>query len=60
MADKLMFIKEVADRLGRSEAQIRWMVYRGTAPKSAVIAGRRAWRESDVEKFIDDAFANAS
>ncbi|GAA1733057.1 DNA-binding protein [Microbacterium paludicola] len=58
--DRLMFIDEVADRLGRSTAQLRWMLTKGTAPKSAVIGGRRCWRESDVEKFIDDAFAEAS
>ncbi|MGN7859496.1 helix-turn-helix transcriptional regulator [Microbacterium sp. 22303] len=45
MADKVLFIREVADRLGRSEAQLRWMITKGTAPKSAMIAGRRCWRE---------------
>lgn len=59
MADKLLFIGDVSSRLGRSEAQLRWMLTRGTAPKSAMIAGRRCWRESDVEAFIEDAFAKA-
>ncbi len=54
--DRLLFIGDVARRLGRSEAQIRWMLQKGTAPKSAVIGGRRCWRESDVEAFIDAAF----
>lgn len=58
--DRILFIDEVADRLGRSTAQLRWMLTKGTAPKSAVIAGRRCWRESDVEAFIEAAFADAS
>lgn len=56
MADRLLFIKDVADRLGRSEAQVRWMLHQGTAPRSAIIAGRRVFRESDVEAYIDAAF----
>lgn len=57
--DKILFISEVADRLRRTPAQLRWMVHVGTAPHSAMIAGRRCWRESDVEKFIADAFTAA-
>lgn len=59
MDDKLLFINEVADRLRRSQNQLRWMIQQGTAPKHARIAGRIVFRESDVEKFIDDAFADA-
>lgn len=59
MSDKLLFIKDVADRLGRSPAQVSWMVHKGTAPKSAIIAGRRMFKESDVEAFIDAAFEQA-
>lgn len=60
MTDKLLFVRDVAERLGRSEKQIAWMVHKGTAPKSALIAGRRCFRESDVEAFIEAAFAEAS
>ncbi|MDT3331377.1 helix-turn-helix domain-containing protein [Microbacterium sp. KSW-18] len=60
MSEKLLFISEVAHRLRRSPNQIRWMLQQGTAPKHAKIAGRIVFRESDVEKFIDDAFAEAS
>lgn len=59
MGEKLLFVREVAERLGRSEAQLRWMIQQGTAPKSAMIAGRRCWRESDVDAFIDAAFEEA-
>jgi predicted DNA-binding transcriptional regulator AlpA len=56
--DRILFIEEVAARLRRSPAQLRWMLHTGAAPKSAKIGGRRCWRESDVEKFIADAFAD--
>ncbi|MFK0401042.1 helix-turn-helix transcriptional regulator [Microbacterium sp. NPDC090225] len=56
MADKILFIREVADRLGRSEGQLRWMIQQGTAPKHAKIAGRICFRESEVEAFIEQAF----
>lgn len=60
-ADKLMFIDEVASRLGRSIAQVRWMVTsENDFPKPAKISGRLCWRESQIEKFIDDAFAKAA
>lgn len=57
--DELLFVEEVAERLRRSPAQIRWMITQGTAPKHAKIGGRIVFRESDVEKFIEDAFAEA-
>ncbi len=60
IGDKLLFIPEVAERLRRSTDQIRWMVQKGTAPKSAIIAGRRVFRESDVEAFIEAAFEKES
>jgi predicted DNA-binding transcriptional regulator AlpA len=34
------------------------MLHTGAAPKSAMIGARRCWRESDVEQFIADAFAD--
>ncbi|WP_431795643.1 helix-turn-helix transcriptional regulator [Microbacterium enclense] len=60
MGEKILFIRDVAEKLGRTEAQLRWMLHQGTAPKSAVIGGRRCWRESDVDAFIDAAFAEAA
>ena len=59
MTDPLMYAPAVADRLQRTEAALRWMVHTGTAPKSVIIAGRRVWRESDVESFIAAAFEEA-
>jgi len=59
MMDRILFLDEVAERLRRTPAQLRWMLHTGSAPKSAMIAGRRCWRESDVERFIEDAFADS-
>lgn len=58
--DMLMFVNDVAVRLRRSPAQIRWMIQQGTAPKHAKIGGRVTFRESDVEAYIAEAFAEAS
>ncbi|PPG61628.1 AlpA family transcriptional regulator [Rathayibacter sp. AY1C5] len=58
-ASPLLTLPETAERLRKSEAQLRWMVHRGTAPKSALIGGRRMWRASDVASFIEAAFAEA-
>lgn len=55
----LITVKEAAVILRRSEKQLRWMIHQGTAPKSALIGGRRMFRQSDVEKYIEDAFAEA-
>lgn len=60
MAEKLLFIRDVAERLGRSESQVRWMLHQGTAPKPAKIAGRLVWKESQIDAFIDAAFAAAA
>ncbi|KJL35458.1 helix-turn-helix transcriptional regulator [Microbacterium azadirachtae] len=58
-AVKLLFVNEVAERLRRSPAQIRWMLQNGTAPKHAKIGGRICFRESDVESYIAEAFEEA-
>lgn len=58
--DKLLFVEEVAERLRRSPAQVRWMIAQGTAPHHAKIAGRIVFRSSDVEAYIEAAFAEAS
>lgn len=56
MKPALLTLAEVADRLRRSPAQLRWMRHNGTGPKSAKLAGRIMYREDDVEKWIDDQF----
>ncbi len=53
---KLLYAPDVAEMLNRSESGFRYMVHAGTAPRSAKIAGRRVWRLSDVEAYIEAAF----
>ncbi|WP_068483491.1 helix-turn-helix transcriptional regulator [Pseudoclavibacter helvolus] len=53
---RLMLVPEVAERLNKSPSQLRWMIHKGTAPRSGIIGGRRMFREEDVEAFIDAAF----
>lgn len=52
----LLTLTEAADHLRKSPAQLRWMIHNGTAPKSALIGGRRMFRESDVFDYINQAF----
>jgi excisionase family DNA binding protein len=56
----LLTLAEAAERLRKSEAQLRWMIHSGTAPRSAKIGGRRMFRESDIEDYINRAFEAAA
>lgn len=60
MASRLLTMAEAAERLRKSVRQLEWMVYSGSAPRSAKIGGRRMFLESDVDQFIDAAFAGAT
>ncbi|MFC4903452.1 helix-turn-helix transcriptional regulator [Kocuria oceani] len=55
-ADRLLYVEEVAEMLRKSPNALRYMISRGTAPKSAKVAGRRMFRESDVLAWIDGCF----
>lgn len=56
--DPLMTLDEVAERLRRSPAQLRWMRHEKRGPRAAKIAGRVTYRQSDVERWIDAQFEN--
>ena len=56
MTQRLMTLDEVAERLRRSPAQLRWMRHNGSGPRSAKIAGRIMYRELEVEDWIDAQF----
>lgn len=60
MVPTLLNKKEVAPMLRKSEAALNWMIQNGNAPKSALIGGRRYWRESDVLDWINAQFEEAS
>jgi len=57
---RLLTLEEAAAELRKSPAQLRWMLHNGTAPRSAKIGGRRMFRASDVESFIEAAFEAAA
>ncbi|MFV0435591.1 MAG: helix-turn-helix domain-containing protein [Leucobacter sp.] len=56
---QLLTVKEVAEMLRKTEASLRWMIHSGTAPKSGILGGRRMFRLSDVENYIEEAFSAA-
>ena len=57
---KLLTIDEVAERLRRTPAALRYMRHVGTGPKSAKVAGRVLYREDEVTAYINAAFEEAS
>lgn len=57
---RLLTLPEVAEMLRKSDAQLRWMIHVGTAPPSALIGGRRMFREFEVVEWINKAFEEES
>lgn len=57
--DRLLHVDEVAELLRRSPSAVRFLIHKGTAPPSALIGGRRMFRESQVLAWIDEQFAKA-
>lgn len=53
----LLTIDEAAKRIRRSPAALRYMVHKGTAPRSALLAGRRVFKEADIDAWVELAFA---
>lgn len=57
---RLLTLEETAELLRKTPAQLRWMIHRSTAPRSALIGGRRMFREADVDAFIEAAFGEVA
>jgi DNA-binding transcriptional MerR regulator len=55
--DVLLTPAEVAEQLRRPIATVRYWRAIGVGPKSANVGGRVMYRESDVEKWLDEQFA---
>ncbi|WP_259457308.1 helix-turn-helix domain-containing protein [Microbacterium sp. AG790] len=55
----ILFVPEVAEYLRRSVDSIRWLINTKQL-KAAKLGGRVVVRRIDLEKFINDAFADAS
>lgn len=56
---QFLFVDEVAAELRRSVDAVRWLINSGQL-KAAKLGGRVVVRRVDLEKFIADAFADAS
>lgn len=52
----LLTLEETAERIRRSPAALRYMIHKGTAPRSALLGGRRFFKETDVNEWIESAF----
>lgn len=55
----LYTLEETAEMLRKSPSQLRWLMHSGNAPKSALLGGRRMFRSTDVEDYINSAFEEA-
>ncbi|WP_306231777.1 helix-turn-helix domain-containing protein [Agrococcus beijingensis] len=55
MVTVLLTMEEAAARLRKSRRQLEWMIY-SRQIRSALIGGRRMFRESDLHAFIEAAF----
>lgn len=60
MGDRLLSVKAVASRFDTTEAGMRWKIHIGEAPRSAMFGGRRMFRESDVDAYIEAKFSEES
>lgn len=58
--DRLIFIEDLSAIINRSPAAIRYMVSKGNGPRSAKIAGRRMFKLSDVNAWIEQQFADSN
>lgn len=56
----LYTLTETAEMLRKSPSQLRWMIHCGDAPKSALLGGRRMFRSTDVEAYINAAFESSN
>ena len=55
----LWTLTETAEALRKTPSQLRWMIHQGSAPRSALIGGRRMFREADVSAYIEAAFSQS-
>jgi excisionase family DNA binding protein len=55
--DELLTVSEVADRLRRPVATVRYWRATGTGPRSARVGGRVLYRASDVAAWVEAQFA---
>ncbi|WP_245635837.1 helix-turn-helix transcriptional regulator [Herbiconiux solani] len=57
---RLCTLAETAEQLRKTEPQLRWLIHTKQAPKSALIGGRRMFRQADIDAWITAQFEQAS
>ena len=57
MTVKILTIDEVSERTHIPTNSLRWMRQKGTGPRSGKLGRRVVYRESDVDAWIDERFA---
>lgn len=60
MIERPWTIKETAVQLGLPENTLRWYLYKGTAPTNFLLGGRRVFKPSDVEAWVEKQYAASS
>lgn len=55
MADQLVSIRDAAEQIGRTEESLRWLIRTGRGPESVFIDGRRMFRQSRIDAYIESA-----
>lgn len=53
----LLFVPDIAERLGVSSDAVRALIRRGSLPPPARIGRRLVWRQADFERWLDARFA---
>jgi DNA-binding transcriptional MerR regulator len=56
--EALLTQAEVAERVRRPVATLRFWRHKGIGPKSANVGGRVLYRESDVQKWLAEQFGD--
>ena len=51
----VLYIADLAELLGRTEAAIRSAHQRGSIPGAFTLLGRTAWHRADIEAWLDGA-----
>lgn len=57
MTETIINVKQAAKVLGLSEDTLRWMRHVGKGPKSFKIGRRIAYRESDINAYVNEQIA---
>lgn len=60
MSDKLLTLSGVEEKVGHKKSWIYSAIQTGRFPPGKMIHGKRLWRESEIDKWIDHEWSRAS